>query len=274
MTIEARPAQENSRLISSVPLLFDQLETVTERLRKGRAALFFDYDGTLTPIVNDPSQALLDGRTRELLAELAQRIPIAIVSGRDVEALKGFIQLEGIYYAGSHGFEIVGPSCDIRPDVSTAKPVIDSATKAFTLAAERFPGTTVERKPYSVAFHWRQAQLVHLPAILAEVEQVLRAHPELRRRDGKKVAELVINLDRDKGKALTWLLEALGKTSEIDLPIYVGDDLTDEDAFGTVQRNGGWAIVVQGEEDRPTRAEYALRDVGEVKKLLEMVASL
>jgi len=109
-----------------------------------------------------------------------------------------------------------------------------------------------------------------LPEILAGIERVLDAHPRLRRREGKKVLELQIDIDHNKGTAVQTLLNVLRARSDIALPIYVGDDLTDEDAFRAVQRVGGLGLVVRGEDDRPTCADYALRSVGEVGQLLDV----
>jgi trehalose-phosphatase len=105
------------------------------------------------------------------------------------------------------------------------------------------------------------------------VDAVAVGHRELRRIDGKKVYELLPDIDWDKGKAVLWLLEALGLKSENVRPIYIGDDTTDEDAFRALE-NRGIGIVVS-EQSQPTAATYALRDPHEVEQLLrELTASL
>lgn len=261
------------RLISDVPLVLENLEELEQRLRVARVGLFFDYDGTLTPIVNDPAAALLDPQVRQQLEQLGRNVPIAIVSGRDLNTLTHFVQLPGLYYAGSHGFELQGPDYIDRPNESEIKPIIEKTYDALARSLARFTGTRLEQKPYSVAVHWREAREEELPEIFASIGRVRAAHPRLRRRDGKKVTELQIDIDRNKGKAVELLLEAQRSRSQITLPIYVGDDLTDEDAFEAVQRAGGLGLVVHGETDRTTRADFALRDVQEVCGFLDLFNS-
>jgi trehalose 6-phosphate phosphatase len=251
-------------------MLFDNLDELKSRLNAKKVALFFDYDGTLTPIVEDPAAATLNPQMYARLQRVARIVPIAIVSGRDMKVLTDFVQLEGVYYAASHGFEITGPDFSSRPDEGEIKPVIESAYRALTERVAMFPGTRLELKPFSVAVHFRQADAEHLPKILDTIEHVLAAHPKLRRREGKKVSELQFALNHDKGKAVDALLQALRGRLGAVVPIYVGDDLTDEDAFDAVQRAGGLGVVVRGEEDRATRADYALRSVAEVGRFLDM----
>jgi trehalose 6-phosphate phosphatase len=102
------------------------------------------------------------------------------------------------------------------------------------------------------------------------VGEVLARHPRLRRSGGKKVFEVQPDIDWHKGRAVRWLLRALGLEGEGVLPVYVGDDLTDEDAFEAL-KGRGLAVVVRGEVERPTAADYALEDVEEVRQLLELL---
>jgi len=103
---------------------------------------------------------------------------------------------------------------------------------------------------------------------------VAQAHPELRMTGGKKVFELRPAVPWDKGKALEFLLEVLELISEDVLPVYIGDDETDEDAF-RVARHRGLAIVVRGEDDkRTTAAQYTMSDPDEVRRFLEELVSI
>ena len=101
---------DNRRLIvktlSDLPSVWDRKENIRRRVSGKSLVVFLDYDGTLTPIVEDHTRALLSGDMRAAVAELGKRCPVVIVSGRDLTMLRGLVQLDSVGYAGSHGFEI------------------------------------------------------------------------------------------------------------------------------------------------------------------------
>ena len=130
------------------------------------------------------------------------------------------------------------------------------------------PGARVERKRFAIAVHYRQVDGSRVPEIEAVVDRTAAVHPELRKAGGKKVFEMRPAIPWDKGKALGFLLETLGLAGADVLPIYIGDDETDEDAFRAVG-DRGLAFVVRGEDDeRPTVAHYSLADTAEVSQQL------
>ena len=106
------------------------LEHVQEIAGRGRhVAVFLDYDGTLTPIVGRPEQAILSDSTRAVLRALATKAPVAILSGRDLENVRRRVDIDGIVYAGSHGFDIAGPH-GLRKQIATEfVPILDTAEK-------------------------------------------------------------------------------------------------------------------------------------------------
>jgi alpha,alpha-trehalase len=113
-----------------------------------------------------------------------------------------------------------------------------------------------------------------VPEVRTAVEGVAAGHRDLRVTGGKKILELRPNLDWDKGRALSWLLEVLGLDRTDVVPVYVGDDDTDEDAFRAI-RDRGIGVVVRGEaDDRPTAAHYQVGSPAEAARFLEMLASL
>ena len=217
-----------------------QLDRWLAPVRAGSVMLFLDYDGTLTPIVERPEQARLAESTRALLADLAARCAVTIVTGRDVTVVQRFVGLDTLGYAGSHGFDIVGPSgSGLRREIARdCLPVLDRAEALLRRALEGIEGVLVERKRFGVA----------------------SGFPELRRGQGKAVHELRPNLLWDKGAAVSWLVRRMGGT--LDAVVYFGDDLTDEDAFARLD-GAGTAIVVTA-EDRPTSARLRLNDPEEV----------
>src|SRR5262249_6573571 len=110
---------------------------------------------------------------------------------------------------------------------------------------------------------------------VSEVQRVVDAatarHPELRRISGKRVYELLPDIDWDKGKAMLWLLETLGFDSRSGgiRPIYMGDDATDEDAFRALKQSGIGILV--SDQSQPTAASYSVKDPSEVERFLRML---
>src|SRR5436305_13633197 len=133
-------------------------------------------------------------------------------------------------------------------------------------------GVFVEPKRFAISIHFRLADESRLPEIERAVDAAAAAEPGLRKGHGKKLFELRPDLYWDKGRALLWLLEALGLDHPGTLPFYIGDDLTDEDAFHAIQGRGIGILVAV--EPRETAAEYQLRDTEEVRPLLERLEAL
>ena len=230
-------------------------------------AVFLDYDGTLTPIVGRPEDAWLGDDTRAALRALAARWPVAVVSGRDRADLERRVGLDGLYYAGNHGFDIAGHGrARTHAEADQALGALDRAERELRQHVGRLSGVLVERKRYSIAVHYR---LVASDAVVAEVARVvegLRASSGLRRRAGKKVLELEPAVDWNKGRALRWLVDVLPPGAERPFVIYAGDDETDEDAFAALAGDGAGVRV--GETIASSLADYRATDPAEVRALL------
>jgi alpha,alpha-trehalase len=248
----------------------DYLRYVDGKPRYDGVRSFLDYDGTLTPIVERPEQADLSPEMRAILKNLAGRHTLAIVSGRGLKDVQGRVALEGLYYAGSHGFEIDGPGQDrIRNEKgSEALPALNAAENELRKLLTDIQGALVERKKYSVAVHYRRVASGQVEIVENKVDDVLQRHSGLRKGHGKKVFELQPDVEWDKGHAVLWLMEKLGLNGETVRPIYIGDDVTDEDAFRVLQERGT-GIVVHGGEERSSYARYGLVDPQEVLKFLQ-----
>ena len=238
-----------------------------------RLAVFLDYDGTLTPIASQPTQAVLSDSTRQVVRALAAHVPVAVLSGRDLDDVRRCVDIDGIVYAGSHGFDIAGPR-DLRKQVAAEfLPIIDAAEKELMEKLAGIPGVLLERKRFSIAAHYRHANENGATKVTRALNEMVACHSELRTIAGKKVFELQPNIDWNKGRAVLWLLETLGLEQPEMFPLYIGDDLTDEDAFRALRQRG--VSIVVSELPRPTAARYALRSPGEVERFLrEIVARL
>src|SRR5215470_14255649 len=246
------------------------LENVHEIAQSGdRLAVFLDYDGTLTPIVSHPQDAWLSESVRETLRLLAARLPVAILSGRDLDDVRGRVYVDGIVYAGSHGFDIAGAGGLHRELGAAYLPVLNAAETELREALDEIPGAQLERKHFSVAAHYRNVNEDDAGRVAAVVDAVAARHRELRRINGKKVYELLPDIDWNKGKAVLWLLETLEVERGKALPIYIGDDRTDEDAFRALEKRGVGILV--SERPQVTAANYCLNDPEEVERFLQRI---
>src|SRR6266513_276809 len=126
------------------------LEHVQEIARSGdRVAVFLDYDGTLTPIVSHPQDAWLTDSMRQTLRELAGSLPVAVLSGRDLHDVRRRVDIDGIVYAGSHGFDIAGPRGVRKQVAAEFLPTLDAAEKELGEKLAGMAGVLLERKRFS-----------------------------------------------------------------------------------------------------------------------------
>ena len=252
-----------------IPSALDHVDDIARRDR--RLALFLDYDGTLTPIVRRPEEAVLSKSMRETVRQLSMQLPVAVLSGRDLEDVRRHVEIDNVIYAGSHGFDIAGPN-GLRKEVGAEfLPIIDLAEDELRQQIAAIPGALVERKRFSIAAHYRQASDDGAEAVRKAVTEVAASHRELRIMEGKKVFELQPQIDWNKGRASLWLLDQLSSDRQPLFPIYIGDDITDEDAFRALRERGAGIIV--SEQPPQTAATYSLKDVSEVERFLRELAA-
>lgn len=259
------------RRMSQLPDGRQALDVITDR----HPAVFFDFDGTLSDIVEDPDAArLVDGAAGALTALTAQ-CPVAILSGRDLADVRQRIGLSGIWYAGSHGFELTGPdgAHHQNEEAAASIPVLERAAAELRDQLGSIDGVVVEHKRFGVAVHYRNAARERVGAVAAAVRNAGQ-RTALRVTTGREVIELRPNVDWDKGKTLRWVLDYIRDTKSGPLlPIYLGDDITDEDAFDAVHDDGIGIVVRHTDDgDRATAAQYALDSPDEVRDFTDRLA--
>jgi trehalose-phosphatase len=197
---------------------------------------------------------------------------VAVLSGRELEDVRKRVAVDGIIYAGSHGFDIAGPDNIQRQAGTEFFGSLNRAETELRHTLADITGALVERKRFSIAAHYRKVNENDFPKLKAAVAEVIKRHQQLRKMDGKKVYELLPHLDWNKGKAASWILENLAPNQKKVRPIYIGDDRTDEDAFRAVKGEGAGILVT--EEPRTTAAQYSLKDPLEVERFLSVLISI
>jgi len=243
----------------------DPVATALKTPPAGLAAgisLFLDFDGTLVEIAERPDAVVVDSRLRALIARLAEALAgrVAIVTGRaaaDVRTLFGDIP---IAIAGSHGVEFCWP--DGRQETPERLAALDHALASLVDLRVRHPGLLVEDKPFGVALHYRQAPEAEAEARALTAELAQSCGLELQ--PGKMVFELRAP-GGGKGAALRLLLADGAMTDT--LPVFLGDDITDESAFAAARDLGGFGILVG--PPRATAALYGLPGVAAALDWLE-----
>ncbi len=290
--------------IDDLPSAIEAFGTIRRRLRNRRPVVCLDYDGTLTPIVARPEDADLSNEMRLTILRLAEECEVAIISGRGLDDVRARVGIDDIVYAGSHGFEIDdGRGMTLEHDAAKRHlGELDAAEAQLRSALDAMEGAQVERKRFSIAVHYRNvAEEVDVERVGAVVAKVLESAPHLTLSHGKKVYDIQPDMDWDKGRALRWVLEQRRLDRPDVVPIYIGDDLTDEDAFAVLGGQGIGIVVADGEKSdaqcdtgaeaeadadaegdidididtaRDTAAQFSLTDPHAVLEFLTLLAEL
>lgn len=245
-----------------------------DRIRRADAILLgLDYDGTLTPIVDDPGKALLPERMRQTLWALARRddVTLAVISGRAHADLQTLVGIPGLIYAGNHGLEISGPGISfLEPAARAASRELHELAQELARKVHHIPGTLVEDKGLTLSVHYRRVAPVDVDAIRdIVVKTIAPRHERFHITLGNKVYEIRPRIAWNKGAALTWIKQRLNRPDA--LVIYLGDDTTDEDAFRTLAADG---ITIRVGDEAETAAAHRLPDVAAVQRFLAWVNEL
>jgi trehalose 6-phosphate phosphatase len=265
--------------IAVLPNALSDGDMLAGRMRFRRLAVFLDYDGTLTPIVDRPQDALISDDMRRVVRDLARRCTVCVVSGRDRSVVQGLMGVDDLVVAGSHGFDIWSPQGGAleREEGREFAQLLAEVTARLHERLVSLQGALVEPKKSSVAVHYRLVDERRRPQVKAIVDAECGAHGDaLRLMAGKMVYEIQPRLEWDKGRAVLYLLGALGLDQDDVLPLYVGDDVTDEDAFRALSGRGTGVLVADPADPeiagRATAAEFVRRDTREVQRFLDALA--
>ncbi len=260
--------------IDAIPSALENFNTVISRLLLEKLLLLLDYDGTITPIVLRPEHAVLSDKMRNTIKLLSQFCSLAIVSGRDLSDIKSLVNLKNIVYAGSHGFDIEGPdNLKMQPQAAIdSLPLLNKVETEARLKLSEISGTIVERKKFMITVHYRLVTQNDIDLVKNIVQTISARYSTLSMIYGKKVIELRPNIPWDKGKAVSYIANFFFKEKKHIVPLYLGDDLTDEDAFREVK---GWgAGIIIGNHGQKSIADYRLDNTDEtllfLSKLLEL----
>lgn len=266
------------------PCLLDNFEELEAAAAGKLVAVFLDYDGTLTPIVNNPDAAYMSEHMRNAVRLVATLFPTAIISGRGREKVEQFVQLKELFYAGSHGMDIAGPrtgsNCNNADDpeltfqpAARFEPLMCQVGQELSEAIADIPGSTVENNKYCVSVHFRNCAPESYDAVVKAVEGVAARHDVLHITRGRKVLEVRPHVDWNKGSALLHLLGMLGVATTDVFCLYIGDDRTDEDAFKVLREDGIGAGILVSTRAKPTSGRWTLRDPAQVAAFLNRLVS-
>lgn len=257
--------------ISAMADALESYSSMSPLVATRKPVVLLDFDGTLSDIVNDPNAATLVPGAAEVLTSLARRCAVAVISGRSLADVQARIGVPGIWYGGSHGVELVSPDgvYHQNEDATTAGEGLAAALAELTAQLGGIDGIYLENKLFAVAVHYRNVSPDKVTMITAAVRTIGQRRG-LRVTPGRMVIELRLDVDWDKGRALEWILDRIGGTGGLTLPIYIGDDTTDEDAFDAVRHQGiGVAVRQAATDNRRSSARFSLADPAAVCTFLD-----
>jgi trehalose 6-phosphate phosphatase len=253
-------------------MLTDVERAIADRPAGTRLLFLSDYDGTLADFDPDPTIPRPSPRTAELLSKLASRtdLSLGIVSGRRISDLRTRTQLPSrVYLAGLHGMEIeIGARRWQHPDLDDARQYVRMLYERLDDVHEVVEGLVLEDKHASVAVHVRAVAPERRAAAIERADRCAEewlTGGKLRRLTGSHVVEYLPNIAAHKGDATQWIIEDVeSRCTQPTWTVFIGDDVTDEDAFRAVER--GIGVLVGARE---TQATHRIADTREVEALLE-----
>jgi trehalose-phosphatase len=257
--------------MDKVLYFFEKANGIFKNIAGRKIALFLDFDGTLVPIQNDPKQCFLSDKIKSQLLLLAgsQCCYLIVLSGRALSDIKKRIGIQKVYYGGNHGLDISGPNLRFtHPRALASKSTIEYVTRKLIKETANIEGVWLEKKKFSVSLHFRSVRTSEVKIVKKVFHNVVENYSKnylLTTMKGKKVLELLPDIAWDKGRAVLWFLQQLKARC---LPVYLGDDRTDEDAFKALRGKG---ITIHIGKSKKTFADYYLKGHWELPRLLQQI---
>jgi trehalose 6-phosphate phosphatase len=252
--------------------LFEHLEEIDRQLRVAPAVLLCaGFDGTLVALMASPDQVVLPPALRELFRGLLSQgkvVPV-IISGRSLEDLRPRVGVPGLVCAGNHGLEIRGPNfAFVEPTALECRPALRKLVEDLTGRLQPIAGAWVEDKGLTASVHYRQVAPEAHEEVRRQVHAVLASanHPFVLG-SGQLVFEIRPRVYWNKGSAVRWIAEQMGRPDA--LSIYLGDDISDEDAFAALPE----AITIKVGDPTQTATRYRVEGPAEVQRFLTWLAS-
>ncbi len=270
------PPAENRAQQIDMEYLFNVWNSVGRRIDGNNLFIFLDFDGTLTPMVSTPKKAILPKSAKRLLKGMSEnpKIRLAFISGRRLEDIKSKIGLKNVIYSGNHGIELEGPKIKFKPIVSSRwRVIIERIKNELEREVFRIRGAFVEDKWLTLSLHYRRAKKKDIPVLKEIFQKTVISYlvrNKIKIQPGKMVVEVRPPGAWNKGKIVLWLLakKLFASRDKSVLPVYIGDDITDEDAFKAI-KNKGLTIFVG--KPKKSSAQYYLKDHNEVQDFLERI---
>ena len=241
------------------------MDDILRRIRERGCVLMIDFDGTLAPMVSDPRRARMGMRTRRALEGVARRYPVAVITGRALSDVQARVPTYGVSFAGNHGLE-----CSTKGRVHPVRiPAIlqralNTVRARLRCVALDYKGIYFEDKVYSLSLHYRRCPRSKHAAVRAKVMNAVREAGGLRIVEGIYVLNILPAMHRDKGTATREMYASLAGRKK-PVPVFIGDDVTDEDAFRVIRQG----ITIKVGTSSASAAQYYFKSRSGVDRFLE-----
>lgn len=249
------------------------MDAILRRIRRRGCVLMLDFDGVLSPIVRTPKKAVISPQARIALELCAQKFPVAIISGRAISDVIRRAGITGVMYAGTHGLEWKLNGRVQKKSVSRRSlAALERAKRALLSVARTYPGLIRENKYHSLAINYRSLSVARATHFRGDARAAVRPYIEaglVRYIDHLYTFEILPNIEWTKGECARFICDAVTEDAR-DNPVvvYIGDSLTDEDAFGAFPRG----ITIRVGKNIESAAKYYFSSRKDVDAFLSELA--
>lgn len=248
------------------------LVKIKKHIKAGKEiVLMLDFDGTLSPIMPRHEQAYLPKRTRQNLEAINRSCPVVIISGRPLDNIREKVGVSKFVYAGSHGLEwSINRESKLKHIPKYVLKMLSKIEKNLENLARKYPKILIEKKPYSVTFHYQFVSHKQESAFKEDLQKFFKPiykNSRLRVFWDKKTIDIVPQLDWNKGHIADLIHKHFQeKHKKSLLPIYIGDSETDEDAFIALKESG---VTIRVGKNKQSAAKYYIKNQKQVDRFLE-----